>query len=330
MMRRTQRVVLGLSLSAAVVAGGCTFSPSYRQAAAEARAQQYMQEADKFLEQGLLDSALAAFGLALEENPTLTEAHMGMGEIYRHRGDYNLASNAYERAASTDPTNYEAHYYLGLMRQLVGRVQDAIQAYLQALAINPDSMEANRDLAAAYLQAGQSAEALPYAVRATELNPDAQAAWCNLAATYSLMGRYEDAVDAYRQAAELGELADPVMLGFADAHLRLDNYQRAITVLRTLLRRGDNATAHERLGYALFKMRDFEGALESYRKALSLAPQDTAALNGVGATLMTLYIQGGRERTAMRDEAIQSWRRSVQLRPDQPRIVDLLARYSRL
>jgi tetratricopeptide (TPR) repeat protein len=334
MMRRPNPIVLGLAIPAAVSAtllvGGCQVGPTADQRGREAKAQQYMVEADRYLEQGLLDSALAAFGLALEENPNLVDAHMGMGEIYRERGDFELASRAYERATSNDPTNFDAHYYLGLMRQLVGRVQDAIQAYLLALAINPESAEANRDLAAAYLQAGLSSEALPYAIRATRLDPDSQAAWANLAATYSLMGRFDDAIDAYRQAAELGDLADPVLLGFADAHLRLSNYQRAITVLRTLLRSSESATAYERLGFAQFKLRDFDAALDSYRRALRLDANETAALNGVGASLMTMYIQGGRERTSLRDEAIASWRRSVQLRPDQPRIVDLLARYSRL
>ncbi len=327
-MVRKKSIVL--ALIAGTVVAGCAIHPTSTDRAREVRAARYIQEADQYLGQGMLDSALAAFGLALEENPELTQAHMGMGEIYRTRGDYSLASSAYERAASTDPTNFDAHYYLGLMRQLVGNIQAAIQAYLQALAINPNSVEANRDLAAAYLQAGQSGEALPYALKAIELDPDAQAAWCNLAATYSLLGRYEQAVDAYREAAELGDLADPVMLGLADAHLRLGNHQRAINVLRTLLRKAETATAHERLGYALFKLREFDEALVEYRRAAELDPRDTAALNGVGATLMTMYIQDNRDRSSLREEAITAWRRSVQLRPDQPRIVDLLARYGRL
>lgn len=323
--------IIMLALIAGTLITGCNLPPPANSPRArQARANQYLAEADQYLDKGMLDSALAAFGLALEENPELVNAHMGMGEIYRTRGDYSLASSAYERAAATDPTNFDAHYYLGLMRQLVGNVQAAIQAYLQALAINPNSVEANRDLAAAYLQSGQSGEALPYAMKAVELNPDAQAAWCNLAATYSLLGQYDKAVDAYREAAELGDLADPVMLGLADAHLRLGNYQRAINVLRTLLRRENSATAHERLGYALFKLRQFDQALAEYREAVRLDPTDTAALNGVGATLMTMYIQDNRDRTHMREEAVAAWRKSVQLRPDQPRIVDLLARYGRL
>lgn len=290
----------------------------------------FMADADTYLDQGMVDSALAAFGLALEEDATLTGAHVGMGHIYRERGYFDLAGRAYERAVVTDPNSFDAHYYLGLTRQFLGRVQEAIGAYLRALAIDPDSHAANRDLAAAYLQVGQTALALTYARRATQIVPENQPAWCNLAATYSLLGQYEQAVDAYRQAAELGDLVDPVMIGLADAHLRLGNYQRAVNVLETLLRRSASTIAQGQLGYALFRLRRFEQALASYRQAVELAPQDTAALNGVGTCLMTLYIQGPRDTSAQRDEAVEAWRRSLRLRRHQPHIIDLLSRYGRL
>ena len=293
-------------------------------------AQEHIEEAKQYLDQGMLNSALAAFGLALEENPALTEAHVGMADIYRQRGNYEVASAAYERAANTDPTNFDAYYYLGLMKQFLGNLQAAIVAYLQAMAIDPDRIEVNRDLAAAYLQAGQTGLALPYAQRATELGPDSQATWCNLAATYTLMGNYTNAVNAYRRAAELGELADPVMLGLAEAHLHLGNYQRAINVLQVLRRRAPSGIVHERLGYARFKLRDFDGALESYRMAVDLNPNDIAAINGVGACLMTRYLLSNRTNLVDRDEAIGSWRRSVRIQGDQQRVIDLISRYSNI
>lgn len=330
MMSKYQVGTVWCALAALALAGCAGPRKGGEQISPEAQRQ--LNAAEDYLEKGLLDSALAAFGLALEENPRIVEAHMGMGDIYRRRDNYELAENAYKRASDIDPTNYDAHYYLGLMRQLAGKVQEAISAYLQALAINPDSIDANRDLASAYLQIQAVYQALPYALRATELNPEDQNAWYTLATTYSLLGQYENAVDAYRQAAELGELAEPVMLGLADAHLKLDNYQRAVNVLRTYMRSAESpaSTAHERLGYAMFKLRRFSDALDSYEAALKINADDTAALNGAGACLMTIYIQGGREDFDLRDQALRLWRRSIKINPDQERIIDLLSRFGRL
>ena len=292
-------------------------------------ADNYLSDADQFIEQGMMDSALAAFNLALEENPRLVEAHKGIGNIYRRRGDYERASRAYKQATIINPADYEAHYFLGLMKQLSGQLLEAVKSYLQALAINPQSLTANRDLAATYLQLGRPGEALPYAQRATVLDPDSQPAWSNLAATYSLLKQYKEAVDTYRQAAELGELADPVLLGLADAHIKLGHYARAINTLNSLIRRSPTSTAYERLGYAQFKMRYFEKALKNFQKAVEIDHNDVAALNGVGVCMMTLYIEGERENTSQKEAAIRAWQHSLKLKKDQPRIIDLLSRYSK-
>ncbi len=325
-MRTTKLLAGGLLIGLTLWAGGCVQTQQQR----EQRINQLLIEAEEHLEEGLTDSALAKFGLALEENPKLIEAQMGMGNIWRQRGDYTKAKLAFESATRIDPNDFDARYYLGHMQHLLGEIENAIRTYLQALAIDPDSHVANRDLAAAYLQSGRPGDALTYARKATELNPDSQESWSNLAACYSLLGDYDMAVDAYRQAAELGPLAEPVLLGLADAHIRLGNYTRAINTLDALLRESPSATAYERLGFAQFKMREFEIALRNFRRALKLNEQDTAALNGVGVSLMTLYIEGDRTNPYQRDQALDAWRQSLKVRPDQPRIVDLLYRYSKI
>jgi len=315
-----------LLIALTLMLGGCIETREQR----EQRINQLLNEAEAHLDEGLTDSALAKFGLALEENPDLIEAQMGMGNIWRQRGDYTKAKLAFEAATEINPNDFDARYYLGHMQHLLGEVENAIRTYLQALAIDPDSHVANRDLAAAYLQTGKPGNALTYARKATELNPDSQESWSNLAACYSLLGEYESAVDAYRQAAELGPLAEPVLLGLADAHIRLGNYTRAINTLDALLRESPSSTAYERLGFAQFKMREFEKALRNFRRALKLDEDDTAALNGVGVCLMTLYIEGDRTNPYQRDQALDAWRDSLKVRPDQPRIVDLLYRYSKI
>ena len=315
-----------LALLVLLAAAGC--AGRGRTVMAPETGQQRLHAAIELQEKGHLEAALAEFGRALEENPNLTEAHLGMGNIFRERGDLGTASAAYQRAVETNPEHFDANYYLGLMRQMLGKIQLAIVSYRKAIALQPDSAIANRDLASAYLQVGNAPAALPYARRAVSLDRESQAAWCNLAACHNLMGDFPAAIDAYREAAELDQVPPPLLPGLADAHLRLGNFQRAINVLRSLIKQAPSATAHERLGYALFKARKFDEALEHYEVALQLSPNDTAALNGLGACLLTKYIQSDRKRIELRDAAFNAWRRSVKLRPDQERIVDLLARYS--
>ncbi len=290
----------------------------------------FMDRGHAFLDQGLSDSALAAFGMALEADPKLVDAHLSMGNIFRERGDYDMASRAYQRAIDLAPNSYTARYNYGWMQHLMGNIQGAIESYLRALTISPESFEANLNLAAAYLQLGRPADALPYAIRATELRGEDQSAWANLAAAYTEMGWYEEAVDAYRQALELGEAAPPILLGLANVHIRLKHYDRAINVLEALNRGDPTAEVFELMGYAYFKSLRFDLSLNNYRAALVMGGEDTVALNGVGVCLMALYLQSNRVDVGQRDEALAVWRRSLLLEPGQSHIVDLLSRYQRL
>ena len=321
-----RKFAFSLTLLAVVLLGGCEFSRQRRHGQTEF----HLTQAQAYLDDGLTDSALAAFGLALVDNPRLTKAHVGMGRIYLDREDYTLASGAFERATKVDPGSFDAHYYLGLARQMMGKVKEAITVYLRALSINPNSFEANLNLAGAYIQENRPSEALSFARRAVDLDPQSLGAWVTLATTHSLRGNYDRAVESYRVALELGEMPEPVLLGLADAHLKLGNFDLATNVLQTLIRQNPSSTSYERLGYAQFKRNRFDDALASFRAALSIDAEDTAAFNGLGVCLMTLYLQSDGKVPAQKAAAINAWRQSLQLRPDQTRIINLLSRYQGL
>ncbi len=324
----------GVALLLAVVAGlpACqgprvTRTLPESSSASASVGQSYLEEARVLIAQGEDDAALATLTLAIQENPRLTEAYLTIASIHERKGDYVLAEERYNQAARLEPNNFEAQYGSALAKHLSGKVREAVRAYLRALSLVPDSFKANRDLSAAYIQLGQPAQALPYAMRSTRLDPDSQPAWSNLAVAYAMQSRWDGAIGAYRQAAELGDLQDPVLLGLAEAHIRMGNFGRAINTLETLLRRSPSATAHERMGYANFKLRRFEQALRHYDTALELDASDLAALNGKGVCHVTLFIEGRYENPYHKVKGVEAWRQSLALNPDQPRIVDLLARY---
>ena len=277
---------------------------------------------------GQLDAALEEFNRVLSDSPQMVDAHVGVGTVQHKKENYEQARNTFAFAAGLDAKHFDARYYLGLMHQVLGDTGEAIVTYREALAIDPDDAKAHRDLATAYLQIGQTGLAIPHAEASVRLEPDDQAAWCNLAATYSLERRYDDALDAYRTATELGDLDAPVLLGLGDTHLKLNNIRRAVNALNELVRRFPSGVGYERLGYALFRTRDYRSANRAYRTSLEYDPDATAAMNGLGACLLTEYArQRDRRDQANLREAMSLWRRSVQIDRTQESIVDLLSRY---
>lgn len=297
--------------------------------AARAQAQAYADKGRQLKSDGYTAQALSAFTQAIDQNPALTEAHLGIGDIYREKADYKLADRAYRNAVISNPNNFDARYYLGLTNQLQGKLPQAISSYQRALRIDPDSYLANREMGSAKLQSGDPADSIPFARRAVELNPESQSAWANLAAAYSLTGDYRAAVDAYRQTLELGKAEAPVLIGLADAHIKLGNYRLAENALQAVQRLGDSALARERMGLVLFKQRRYQDAIDSYQAALDANPNDTAALNGMGVSRMAIYLRDGEEDDQQRAEALRLWRQSLALRPEQRFLIDLIARYTK-
>lgn len=293
-------------------------------------AEDFTRQARVYLDEGLTDSALASFGMAIEMDPAFVPAHVGMGSVYQVYGNFELALRCFERAIDLDPNAYEPRYRYGWVKHITGDLDRAIESYLRALAISPDSFDANLKVGGGYLQMGRPGDALSYAKRATELNPDDQGAWANLGATYGLLGRYEDAIDAYRQAVELGEMIEPILLGLANAQIELGRYPQAINVLNSLIDRIPSAVAYRRRGYVQFKMREYEQAAVSFQEALTWGGEEVVALNGVGVSFMAMYLQASRDEISHRERALHAWRRSLQLHANQPHIVDLISRYQKL
>lgn len=328
-------------LTAGVLAlglGGCTdWFAAGTERPQSGEAQMRLEEGSAFMEQGMMASALASFQLALQDDPKLVPAHVGIGDVYSDAGEYRLALRSYQQAVELKPDHFQAQFKVGQMYHFLEQVPEAIKAYLKALTLDPSSFDANHYLAAAYMQSGRTAEALPFARKATEIKRDSQEAWGHLAESLRVTGRYEEAVDAYRAALDLGELKPELMIGMARSLIEIKEYERAINVLGVLDHKIGGLEVLERWGFALFQMGRFREALERFDLAIERGKADenppvammTRAYNGRGVCLMSLYIQGGQRDRRIHADALEAWRQSLRLDGNQPRIQNLLAAYQR-
>jgi len=276
---------------------------------------------------GNYDKALAAFELAIEDNPRLTPAYLGAGQIYQQKGDYANAERRYGKAAELEPGNFEAQYGHGLSLQFLNRLADAVGAYLRALTIKPDDFEANLNLGTTYLQLGEPSQAVAYAKRAVEIDSSSSAARINLGAVYSALGRHDDAVIEYQQASELTELSAPLLLNLAESLGKTGRYGEMVNTLEQLVAAKPTAIGYERLGMGLFRLKRYADSLEAFRKAVEIDPNHFPALNGVGVCLANQYEFSSREDEEARKQAVSAWRRSLQIERNQPRILELITRY---
>lgn len=306
-------------------------TPSRPEPPRELKPAERVEEAQRLRAEGRVDDALEQLEMAIRDNPKLTTAYLSLAEIHRQQGNYAAAEKAGREALAIDPNNFDVRYNYALTLHMMGRVTDGVREYLRALAMRPNDREANLNLATAYLQLNEPAQALPYAQKAVKVDPDNGAGRVNLGAVLGALDRHQEAVTEYEAAAELMDLSPQLLLNWADSLGKIQRHQEAVNTLERLLQiepTGPNAViAYERLGSSFFRLRQYEKALDAFRRSVELDPGHYPGLNGVGVCLLNRYLTTEpRDKMAL-DEALRALRKSLQINERQPRIVELLSRY---
>ncbi len=274
--------------------------------------------------------ALAAFGRAIETNPKLTAAHMGMADLYRMEGDFTSAEVGYRSAAQLEPRNFDAQYFHALMLHVLNRVSEAVQAYLRALAVRPDDFNANLNVGAAYYQLAEYSQALPFALKATRLESRNGAARFSLGAIYAGLNRHQEAIGEYEQALDTNaDLPGKLLLNLSASYAALQRFAEMRNTLERLVKLEPSPAAFERLGFAHFRLENIPQAVAAYSESLKLDKDYYPALNGLGVCELNTYLWSDRTDNAARDRALTALRRSLQINRNQPRVEELLGRYSR-
>src|SRR6202023_1546288 len=76
---------------------------------------------------GQTDKALEQYKIIADANPEDGRTYMSMGEIYRHRGNLDLALQNLKKAQSMMQDSEQVSYDLATIYQIQGRYDDAIQ-----------------------------------------------------------------------------------------------------------------------------------------------------------------------------------------------------------
>jgi deoxyribonuclease-4 len=323
-----------LALAAAGCGGAGKAAPGGMEAVApprppdpHQRQRELAEEAEDAKTTGEYERALSLFRQILADNPTAAVAYVGIGEVYLLKEDFAGAEPVFARAARLEPRSYDAQYGHGVALQMLERFVEAIKSFHRALTIRPESVEANLHLATVYLQTGEPRSALVFAEKVIQLDPASGPGRATLGSTYVALGRHREAVAQYEAAVELMEPTPPLLINLINALGKLERYVDAKNTAEYLIRLAPSAEAYERLGWANFRLAVYDESIEAYRRAVALDGDCWPALNGVGCNALNAWLLSNNRDTAALAEAKQAFRRSLQVNPDQPKVVALLTRY---
>jgi predicted O-linked N-acetylglucosamine transferase (SPINDLY family) len=156
---------------------------------------------------GRTEQAAAAFGEAVNRDPGMGEAFLGLGLTQLQLGNAEAAEAALRRAVEADPALAEAHANLSglaLMRHHPGAAEEACR---RCLALSPDHQGALLNLGTALQLQGRLEDARDTQRRMVAMNPGNLTAWSSLL----LIGNYTDvpAQALFREHQEAGQHLPP-------------------------------------------------------------------------------------------------------------------------
>jgi protein O-GlcNAc transferase len=209
------------------------------------------------MQSGDLDSAVKTFEAAIAQHPDSAELHYNLGLALKQRDDFAAAETELRRATTLDPRLPEAPFTLGVVLWQTGRASDAVAAFRDAIARRADYADAHYMLATVLKQEGDGAAALEE-IRATiKYRPTSAEAYLSLGQLLTQRGDSAGAAAAFAEADRLqarkaDDEASTFAVGVGTERARAGDLPGAIDQFRKAIRLApDNPRAHFQLGLAL-------------------------------------------------------------------------------
>jgi tetratricopeptide (TPR) repeat protein len=165
----------------------------------------HVEQGNTYFDEGLYDKALEEYDIALELDPGLADAYLGIGRVYHFdQGKYSRAEVNYSQALELDPGYTDAYFYRGLSWEANGAYDRAIEDFTRAIELDPGLVMAYHLRAWCYAQDAQwSRSSQLYLYQLYESDPGIAQAYRGDGWTYVRETQWEHFVIPYL-AGEIG------------------------------------------------------------------------------------------------------------------------------
>ncbi|MCP2605106.1 tetratricopeptide repeat protein [Candidatus Aminicenantes bacterium AH-873-B07] len=173
--------------------------------------------------------------------------------------------------------DFKYQYNLGLFHLNEGNFVQAIKHLNTCLNLNPKYYLAYNALGLTYAMQGNLEKAIEYYKKCLEINPDFPEAHNNLGIIYQHMGFLDKAKEEYLKAVSYPRYPHKELPYYNLALLSLtqDKAEQALNYIDLALRENDKyGMGYNLKGTILEKLGDLEGAINNYKKALKIVPEE--------------------------------------------------------
>jgi protein O-GlcNAc transferase len=193
-------------------------------------------------------------------------------------GAYDDALTACRKALALDPGSADAHALAGRCLAYLNRVDEAEKELLEALAEDRECVDAWFGLAFVSWLRADDREALGYLQRARQLAPDDEAVLAQLVGTYGNLGRFQEAADLYEETKSIYADSAEIAYQWGLVLSRQGRYDEAIAIWQQAAEwEEDFPELHLSMARAWAARGDLDRAFEELSKELELYPDSREA-----------------------------------------------------
>lgn len=239
--------------------------------------------ADVALKRDDRDAAQASLDKAIQIAPNYDGTQHALGLFHASGKDYPAAETALRKAIELNPKNLAARNALGgLYANAMQRPSDAVAAYRAALEVDPTQIEARIGLAQALAATGQFSAAETELVAASKAQPNSPFPQLVLGRMQRARGNNEAADKAIDAALKVDPDFVPALLDKGDGLALAGETDAALALYDRAIARDDrNATAHFKRAVQLQQQGRNAEARQGYLDVIAIDQQFAAAYNNL-------------------------------------------------
>jgi tetratricopeptide (TPR) repeat protein len=262
-----------------------------------------------FAEENDTNTALEALTLALMLDAQLDAARLLFAQTQAEEGHPEIAGRALARVPASSPYTSSARVQQAWLLYDAGAHEEAV-ALMQRAVASGDA-RARRTLADLYRNTRRYSEAEALYAQMIGEQPDEWRLYFARGAARERLNRWADAEADFRRALQLSPEQPDVMNYLAYVWVdRGENLDEAMPMLRRAVElRPSSGAIVDSLGWAYYRLGDYDQALLYLERAVELLPADAILNDHLGDVYWSL----GR-----RIEARYQWQRALALEPENP------------
>lgn len=260
-------------------------------------AEKAARNADEFYRVREIGKAIENYERAIELDPRLVEAYLGLGRIFLvETQEFDKSLEMYDAAKDLAPDDPYTRTSLAYAYSVMGNYQESVNEYVEAVKLESGDPDIFLNLGYAYEKMNMDLAALNAYRRSYELAPNDARAAQQLAHIYYRAGLYDQAIASYERVRSYGQASPYTLKTLGFLYMKLGKVQDAETLFLTVLERdpGDFGT-RANLASVYRTMGDYQKAVGQYE---ALVEQQPSNADFVGA-LADAYNDVGRFDSAI-------------------------------